>query len=321
MDDNSSDDSREVVSERIRRYPDRRISLVVNHNGPSGTPTPINMGIRQMRGDYFAWLSSDDIFEPEKLEAQIRVFETRPEVAMVHTAFTTIDDRGLQTGSFFPPGEFESDAFSALLDGNFINGNTSLIRREVLEDIGPFLETDTRYPDLWRAAEYYYWLKIAWRFPIHCIPLPLHRARRHPGNADYNGGGMGSALERMLIRRFFTEHDVHITPEMIVALSGRGLASLALEFSMRMQPGDRERTLAFLAELEADQESWDIGCYEGVRKLDNGRIRSAFRAATAIERRAMLQAVAQLERPQTGPYRKAALARLAKMDADEKCHA
>jgi glycosyltransferase involved in cell wall biosynthesis len=321
VDDNSTDNSQDVVRERIRRYQDRQITLIVNECGPSGTPTPINIGIRRMKGDYFAWLSSDDVFEPEKLEAQVRVFEAKPELALVHTAFVTINESGHQTGSFFPPNEFETDAFTALLDGNFINGNTVLIRREVLEQTGPFLETDPEYPDLWRAAEYYHWLKITARYPVHCIELPLHRSRRHAGNADYNSSEMGLALERMLIRRFFNENQVHITPEIVIALSGRGLSRLALESFTKMNPEFQNRTLSILEELERDQEKWDIGKYEGVRRLDNARIRAAFRAPGAKRRRSMLQAVAKLERPQSKPYRAAALARLAKMEAEEKCRA
>src|SRR5438067_1665630 len=57
VDDNSTDRSREIVEDYIRLHPDRQITLQINPLGPSGTPTPINIGIRHMRGDYFAWLS------------------------------------------------------------------------------------------------------------------------------------------------------------------------------------------------------------------------------------------------------------------------
>ncbi|MBI4472054.1 MAG: glycosyltransferase [Acidobacteria bacterium] len=314
VDDNSTDNSREIVQDYIRRYPDREISLVVNERGPSGTPAPINIGISRMRGDYFAWLSSDDVFEPEKLEFQLRAFEARPGLALVHTAFTTIDEAGNHTGSFYPPNEFETDAFTGLLDGNFINGNTVLIRREALEQMGPFLETDPDCHDLWRAAEYFHWLKIARLYPIQCIQHPLHRSRRHAGNAEYNSSPMGSALERMLIRRFFNEHDVKTTPEIIAALVGRGLGSLALRMFGTLSEEEQQRTFSELELLERDQERWDIGQYNRVRRLDNGRIRSAFRAISPAQAQSMLRAVAGLERPQTKPYRAAAIARLAKME-------
>jgi glycosyltransferase involved in cell wall biosynthesis len=311
VDDNSTDGSREIVAGYIQRHSDRQISLVVNPLGPSGTPTPINMGIRQMRGEYFAWLSSDDIFEQDKLEAQVRLLDENPAVGLVHSAFLTIDENGRQIGEFHPPNEFETDAFTALLDANFINGNTVLIRRDVLEEVGPFLETDTEYPELWRAAEYYHWLKIALRYPIVCIERLLHRTRRHAGNAEYNGSSMGPALERMFIRRCFEEHDVAVTPEIVAALGGRGLMSVFIQAFGRLSAGDQIRALELFKDIERDQECWDLGRHEGVRKLDIERIRSAFRTKNPAQAQSMLRALAGLERPQIKPYQRAAAIRLA----------
>ena len=318
VDDNSTDESRKIVEGYIQRHPKRRISLVVNSQGPAGTPAPINIGIRQMRGEYFAWLSSDDIFEPDKLEAQVRFLDENPAVGLVHTAYIAIDASGRQVGDFHPPNEFETDAFTALLDGNFINGNTVLIRREVLEEVGPFLETDPEFPELWRAAEYYHWLKVALRCPIACIDHPLHRSRRHGGNADYNGSSMGSALERMFIRRCFDEQRIAVTPEIVAALGGRGLMSVFIQAFDRLNNDDRARALQISKDIEADQERWDYGRREGVLKLDTGRIREAFHTKNPAQARSMLQALAALDRPQNKPYQVAAATRLARMDRESE---
>lgn len=37
--------------------------------------TALNMGIREMEGQYFAWLSHDDIFYPDKIEKQVKVMQ------------------------------------------------------------------------------------------------------------------------------------------------------------------------------------------------------------------------------------------------------
>ena len=319
VDDNSTDESRKIVEGFIQRHPERRISLVINSQGPargatSGTPTPINIGIRQMHGDYFAWLSSDDIFEPDKLEAQVRFLDENPAVGLVHTAYVAIDANGRQIGDFHPPNEFETDAFTALLDGNFINGNTVLIRRDVLEEVGPFLETDPEFPELWRVAEYYHWLKIAQRGPIACVDHLLHRSRRHAGNADFNGSSMGSALERMFIRRCFEEQSVEVTPEIVAALGGRGLMSVFAQAFERLSDDDRARALQLFRDIEADRESWDCGWHQGVRRLDTGRIQGAFHTKNPAHARSMLEALAGLDRPQNRPCQVAAATRLAKMD-------
>ena len=314
VDDGSTDESWEVVERFIERHPDRNISLVVHPQGPSGTPTPINIGIRHMRGEYFAWLSSDDVFEPEKLEAQVRLLDECPEVGLVHSSYIAIDAKGDTIGEFHPPINFETDVFTALLDGNFINGNTVLIRREVLEDVGPFLETDPEFPEMWRAAEYYYWLQIALRYSIVSIDRLLHRSRRHGGNEEFNSGTMGPALERMFIRRCFESEKLSVTPEIVAAIGGRGLMSLFIQAFGRLSLLDQERAIQLLGSIEGDQERWDYGQPEGVLRLDNSRIRSAFQAGDPERARTMLEALAGLERPESEPYQIAAAKRLATMD-------
>lgn len=310
VDDNSSDGSRALVEGCIRRYPERRITLLHNAAGPSGTPTPINMGIRRMTGEFFAWLSSDDIFEPSKLEEQLAAFDREPGLGLVHTAYGSIDEAGRITGTFYPPDAFDTGAFTALLDGNFINGNTVLVRRTVLDECGPFIETDSEVPELWRAAEYYHWLKIASSHPVRCLQSLLHRGRRHAGNADYNGSAMGPALERILIRRFFNEHPVPPTPAIVLALFGRGLWIEGMNAFNSLDSMARQEALGALESLERDQERWDTGNYGSVRRLDGARVRSAFRAAATSQGRAMLEAVSCLPSAQLQPYSKAARRKL-----------
>jgi glycosyltransferase involved in cell wall biosynthesis len=309
VDDNSTDNSREIVRRYVSRYPDR-VSLLHNSSGPSGMPTPVNMGIRYMRGQYCAWLSSDDVFERDKLAAQVRFLQEHPSVGLVHSAYIAIDDKGAKIGEFHPPNEFETDAFTALLDGNFINGNTVLIPRRVLETVGPFLETDTEFPQLWRAAEYHHWLKIALRYPIACIDRLLHRTRRHAGNEEYQSSPMGTALERVFIRRCFEEHDVPVTPEIVAALGSRGLMTVFILTFERLKADQRVHAFDLFKELENDQDRWDLGMYEGVRKLDVGRIRSAFHTKNARQAQSMLRALEGLDRPETKPYQAAARRRL-----------
>ena len=50
-------------------YGDRIRYLEQEKNG--GVSTVLNMGIRAMRGEYFSWLSHDDVYYPEKIQAEI----------------------------------------------------------------------------------------------------------------------------------------------------------------------------------------------------------------------------------------------------------
>ncbi len=255
VDDNSTDDSREIVGSYIQRHPDRNISLVVNPQGPSGAPAPINLGMREARGHYLAWLSSDNVIEPDKLDAQVRFLDENPAVGLVHSAYITIDSDGCQIGDCHPPGEFETDAFTTLLDGNFINGNTVLIRSEVLADVGPFVETDVRFPGLGRASEYHHWLLIALRHPIACIDRPLLRARRHAGNAHDNSRYIESCLESSFALGCFEQQRVELTPGIVAALGRRGVMSVFIEAFAHLPDEDQARALQ-LYEASGVDDGW-----------------------------------------------------------------
>src|SRR4029078_8525580 len=79
VDDGSKDGTANMVRQLARQ--DRRITLVQQTN--CGLAGARNSAMRAARGEYFALLDSDDLWEPQLLEAQIAQFEARPEVDIV----------------------------------------------------------------------------------------------------------------------------------------------------------------------------------------------------------------------------------------------
>ena len=67
VDDCSSDNSVEV----IKKYGDFRIRLIVNTSN-KGAAFSRNRALRESKGEWIAFLDSDDIWEPNKLEEQIK---------------------------------------------------------------------------------------------------------------------------------------------------------------------------------------------------------------------------------------------------------
>ena len=150
IDDTSTDNSREIARGYVQRYPEK-IRLIELHDGPGGTPRAVNTGIHAMRGRYFSWLSSDDRCHPERLAKLISTLERFPSAGMAHTAYQLIDGAGQPTGITIPQQYPGTQAFFRLLEGNIINGSTVLVRKELLDEIGPLLETHHEFPDLWRV--------------------------------------------------------------------------------------------------------------------------------------------------------------------------
>lgn len=86
VDDNSVDDSFEVVSRLAER--DVRITLLRN-DGASGAGPTRNVGIQHARGRYIAFLDSDDLWLPTKLAKQLALFEETG-AALTYTAYYKI---------------------------------------------------------------------------------------------------------------------------------------------------------------------------------------------------------------------------------------
>jgi glycosyltransferase involved in cell wall biosynthesis len=98
-DDASTDDTAEVIGSfrddarfRFFRQP-RNVGIAANRNAC----------LREARGDYIAWLDSDDVYEPEMLATQAAVLDRRPGVGLVHGAF-----RSRRTPSSPGPGRSPS---------------------------------------------------------------------------------------------------------------------------------------------------------------------------------------------------------------------
>ena len=88
--DNGSTDSTRSVVDGIG---DPRIRYIYQENsgGPAG---PRNTGIRESRGEYVAFLDSDDLWVPTKLARQVEVLEKRPAVGLVYGQFTRFSECG-----------------------------------------------------------------------------------------------------------------------------------------------------------------------------------------------------------------------------------
>lgn len=172
VDDGSTDGTPAVL--------DRFSSFVTVLTQSNQGPYPArNLALKHALGRYIAFLDSDDVWLPTKLEKQVSVLETRPEVGLVFSDGQLIYDqtaRGNLSGSFF---ELEAPArgwvFEALISNNFIPQSSVLARRECFEVTGPFLEVPL-------AADYHKWLQISLRYQFEYIDEILFRYFVHAGN-------------------------------------------------------------------------------------------------------------------------------------------
>ena len=141
------------LTERIAlRYGDL-IRYIAKPNG--GVASALNRGIAEMKGDYFSWLSHDDLYTKDKVESQIRLLLGEKDKTRIvcggYDLFTESPDEVFAQMDPWPEnGNKLSIPLYPLFRG-LLNGCTMLIHKSHFERVGGFdvnLPTTQDY-DLW----------------------------------------------------------------------------------------------------------------------------------------------------------------------------
>ena len=83
VDDGSTDGSTGIARRYAEMHPEKVRYLEHEGHRNRGMSASRNLGVREARGDYIAYLDGDDVWMPDKLENQVAILESHPEAAMV----------------------------------------------------------------------------------------------------------------------------------------------------------------------------------------------------------------------------------------------
>jgi glycosyltransferase involved in cell wall biosynthesis len=151
VNDGSTDDGK---TDAICKSYGKKIRYFKKENG--GAATALNYGIDKMKGEYFSWLSHDDIYLPDKVEKQVKFFsQIKNNKKLIPFADYELIDKNsqfLQKVSLNHEELIEKPEY-AILRG-CINGITLLIPKEAFKEYGYF-NTDlkcTQDYDMWRRV-------------------------------------------------------------------------------------------------------------------------------------------------------------------------
>jgi len=86
VDDGSSDGSTEIALRYAGQYPRQIRYLVHDGHENRGISASLNRGIHHAAGEYIALLDADDVWLPQKLEQQVVILDSYPEVGMLYGA-------------------------------------------------------------------------------------------------------------------------------------------------------------------------------------------------------------------------------------------
>lgn len=155
---------------------DPRVTLLSQDN--QGKSAARNRGIARSTGDYIAFLDADDLWEPTKLEQQVRRLDSNPQAGLVYSWTALADEWGQATGRLVD-SPAEGNVWKALILKNILAcGSTPMVRRQCFDEVGFFS------PDLPLAQDWDMWIRIAARYDFALIKQPLVRYRKHPGNTS-----------------------------------------------------------------------------------------------------------------------------------------
>ena len=157
-----------------------------------------NFASKHARGKYLAFLNSDDVFHPEKLQKQIEALEHNKDILTVFTHVSIIDENNnrLKGHSLEKIFSVRNQSRHQWLQCFFISGNclcvsSAIIRRNCFEEIGRF------NPLLIQISDLDLWIRICLRGDIHIIPeeLTLMRILRNSKNLSAPSSAVASRME------------------------------------------------------------------------------------------------------------------------------
>lgn len=185
VNDGSKDDG---ATERVALSYGDKIRYFSKENG--GSSSALNVGIANMTGEWFSWLSHDDLYVPEKIEKQIeymRALNISEEELSGHvffSAFDSIDSNGNIIRRCNPKKEIElSKKIKNLKNNGYLvaeptknnfHGCSCLIHKNVFKKEGGFDEKLRLINDLSMLLRIY----IA-GYKVHYIPEALVKGRIH----------------------------------------------------------------------------------------------------------------------------------------------
>ena len=125
INDGSTDDT----EREIKLFNDTRIKYFFQEN--KGVSAARNIGLANMRGNYFCFLDADDVMPPQSLESRLKIFFCNDEISFVDGQ-VLLKDMALQKVSRVYQPSFIGNPYQALLElsETCFLGNTWMIKRD-----------------------------------------------------------------------------------------------------------------------------------------------------------------------------------------------
>lgn len=167
--DNGSTDG---TIEELKKWIPARLpgQIIVNRHLSVGAS--LAQMVKMCGTEFCARLDADDINLPERLEKQLEFLSQYPEVAVVGGQIYPIDENGIPKEYLLPMPLDHKDILHCMLSTNSISHPSVLFRRSLILQVG-------NYKDLPNIEDYDLWLRVAQRFKLANLPIPIIKYRVH----------------------------------------------------------------------------------------------------------------------------------------------
>lgn len=172
VNDGSNDN---CATDKIAKSYGDKIRYFTKPNG--GVATALNYAISKMKGEYFSWLSHDDVYFPNKVEYQIEALRFLDDKeTILYSSYELIDEKSNVISVIDPASQLTKEQLESPLIPVFrglIHGCCLLIPSRFFRDISMFDET------LKHTQDYRLWFEFLKTSKIHFCNIPLIQGRLH----------------------------------------------------------------------------------------------------------------------------------------------
>lgn len=250
VNDGSTDSTREVLEQYARK--DSRLRIFHKENG--GVATALNLALENARGKWICWLSSDDMFMPEKLETHLRAFATHSGIHFFHTNYNVFyEETGRLSAiqlpaDFVPPAELQALKFFEI---NYVNGISIAVHRSVFERVGTF-NTILR-----NGQDFDMWLRISACYRSQHIDDRTCITRVHPGQGSSRSADAGIFDSALSCLGFLNSHHFEeLFPLLDLSQPEQSLYAIRSVLKILVNPLAYINTCGYGAALLARMREW-----------------------------------------------------------------